>query len=358
MQIPFVSRAVRSPREPGLAALACAALTAFSFSVCHAQTAAKPPIQSSASIWFHPQPAFMGPQANGLPDFLPLFAKGSPWPRALANTRVFGLYAGWIAEVNPAILKQFVEFTNAHDMTIEIEAPSMQAQASCGSGVEGYVPYGQSLDAFTLGYLQRLKAMGAKRIVIKVDEPFYFGVVLNDPRSCHFSVPQTALYVGQFAQLVKTVFPDAEIGDVEPIIDSAYPPGVVKAIAEWHETYRAVTGAPFPFFFADIEFGYQAWPQLVLAIEQQTHQLGMKFGIIYIGDPTDLTDAEWAAKTIERFYTYQGDSGGKPDFVLFQSWEQHPYVFLPETNPFTFTGVLDSYIAATTTPATEPTVGP
>jgi len=84
-----------------------------------------------------------------------------------------------------------------------------------------------------------------------------------------------------------------------------------------------------------------------LQLEQQTHQLGMKFGIIYIGGSADLTDAEWAAKTIARFYVYQGDSGGRPDYVLFQSWEPHPQYFLPESNPFTFTGVLDTYVDAT-----------
>ena len=351
MPIPSIpaiaSRIARSARCPRLTAPAYFALAAFSSIVSYSQTPTAPPIQSSAAIWFHPQPAFIGPQANGLPDFLPLFQPDAPWPRAMAKTRVIGLYAGWISAVSPQVLRQVVNFINAHDMTIEIEAPSLQAQSTCGSGVEGYVPYGQSLTTFTISYLQRLKAFGAQRIVVKVDEPFYFGVVVNDPHSCHFSVQQTAQYVGHYAQLVKSVYPDAEIGDVEPIIDSAYPPGVVAALAEWHQAYRAATGEPFPFFFADIEFGSQTWPYLVLQLEQQTHQLGMKFGIIYIGGSADLTDAEWAAKTIARFYVYQGDSGGRPDYVLFQSWEPHPQYFLPESNPLTFTGVLDTYVDAT-----------
>jgi hypothetical protein len=334
-------------RRTWLNAFVLAALTAFSVGACYSQTLPGPAIHSSASIWFHPQPSFTGPGANGLPDFLPLFEPNAPWPRALAKTRVFGVYAGWITQVSPQILKQFVEFVNAHNMAIEIEAPSLQAKATCGSGVEGYVPYGQSLYTFTLGYLQRLKALGARRIVIKVDEPFFFGVVVNDPRSCHFTVPETAKYVGEYAHLVRTIYPDAQIGDVEPVIDSAYPPGVIAAMADWHQAYREVTGQPFPFFFADIDFSNSAWPNLVLKLEEQTHLLDMKFGIIYIGDPPDLTDAEWAAKTTARFYTYQGDFRGKPDYVLFQSWEQRPHFMLPETNPFTFTGVLDSYIEAT-----------
>ena len=48
-----------------------------------------------------------------------------------------------------------------------------------------------------------------------------------------------------------------------------------------------------------------------------------------------------------RFETYQGENGGQPDFVLFQSWEPYPQYCLPESDSTTFTGVLDAYIDAT-----------
>jgi hypothetical protein len=304
-----------------------------------------------AQIWFHPLPsaaAWPNGHRGGSNDFRALFQKNAAWPRAMAHVSVVGMYAGWIATVSDQELRQTVAFLNAHGMGIEIEAPALQAQPTCGSGVEGYVPWGFSLHDFTLGYLHRLKALGAQVTFVKVDEPFFFGSVVPDPRSCHLPVPEVALAVGEYAQLVRSIYPDAAVGDVEPVLADAYALGVVTAIAQWHDTYQAVTGAPFPFFFADIDFSNSAWPRLVQALEEGARQRGMHFGIIYIGDYQDTSDDEWADKAVARFKIYQGEKGGRPDYVLFQSWEPHPRFCLPETDPSTFTGVIDAYISATT----------
>jgi len=295
----------------------------------------------SSSEW--PNPAVVG----GATDYLSLFQANSAWPRALAHTQAFGIYAGWVVEATDQQVQSVVAFLNAHNIGIEIEAPALQALATCGTDVEGYVPYGQSVQTYTLAYLQRLQAFGAQVNFIKVDEPYFFGNVVPDPRSCHFSVEQIALEVGQYAQLVHEVYPNAGVGDVEPVIDMAYSPDVVTALGQWHATYQSVTGAPFPFFIADNDFGNPAWPSLAKNMEVATKQSGMKFGIIYIGDPTDTSDGEWTGKAIARFQTYQGATEGQPDYVLFQSWEPYPQLCLPETDPTTFTGVLDAYIDAT-----------
>jgi hypothetical protein len=308
--------------------------------------------QSSARIWFQPLPSASawpgGQEVGGSVDFLSLFQANAPWPRAMAKTQAFGLYAGWITAATDAELQGVVSFLNAHNIGIEIEAPALQALATCGSGVEGYVPYGQTVQDFTLAYLQRLQALNAQVLFIKVDEPYFFGTVVNNPQSCHFSVTQVATEVGQYVQLVKTIYPNAAVGDVEPIIASAYTPNVVTAIVQWHQTYQTVTGAPFPFFFADIDFSNPEWPSLVKQLEGAIRQSGLQFGIIYIGDMQDTTDAEWTSKAIARFEIYQGENGGQPDYVFFQSWEPHPQYCLPETSPITFTGVIDAYIDATT----------
>jgi hypothetical protein len=70
----------------------------------------------------------------------------------------------------------------------------------------------------------------------------------------------------------------------------------------------------------------------------------MQFGMLYIGDITDVSDAEWTAKVVARFHIYEGENGGRPSYALFQSWEPHPVSCLPETDPTTFTSVIDAYI--------------
>jgi hypothetical protein len=316
-------------------------------------TAEPQPLRAGVAphIWFHPLPSqvtWPDGHRGGSRDFRALFQRNAAWPRAMAHVGVVGMYAGWIVTASDQELRHTVAFLNAHGMGIEIEAPSLQAQPNCGSGVEGYVPWGYSLHDFTLAYLQRLKALGAQVLFVKVDEPFFFGSVVPDPRSCHWPVPVVAQAVGEYAQLVKSIYPDAAVGDVEPVIAAAYAPDVVTAIAQWHDIYQAVTGAPFPFYFADVDFSNPEWPALVKALEDGARQRGMHFGIIYIGDFQDTSDAEWANKAVTRFKTYEKENGGRPDYVLFQSWEPHPQRCLPESDPSTFTGVIDAYISATT----------
>ena len=96
-----------------------------------------------------------------------------------------------------------------------------------------------------------------------------------------------------------------------------------------------------------MDFSNPAWPTFAKAMENQVHQSGMRSGIIYIGDQFDVSDAEWTGKVIARFQAYQGTNGGEPDYVLFQSWEPHPQLCLPESDATTFTGVIDAYIKAT-----------
>ncbi len=336
-------------------ALAVAALTA----ACSASDGEDPSpgtapasIHTSAGVWFHPLPTTVAGTGwtplGGSVDFPELFAPNSPWPVAMGHTEAIGMYSGWIIEIGEQDLKRIVEVLNQRHMGIEIEAPALQALSYCGSGVEGYVPYGQSLQDYTLAYLQKLQALGAQVAFIKVDEPYYFGTVVNDPRSCHFPVEQVASAVGQYAQLVRTVYPNVAIGDVEPIIAGAYSPDVFNALGVWHAVYRRVTGAPFPFFFADIDFGNPAWPAIVKQLERDTRTRGSQFGIIYIGDPEDSSDFEWTRKALARFRIYEIKNGGRPDFVLFQSWEAHPRFCLPENDPTTFTGVIYEYVQETT----------
>jgi hypothetical protein len=92
-----------------------------------------------------------------------------------------------------------------------------------------------------------------------------------------------------------------------------------------------------------------AWASLVKQLEIATHQRGLRFGIIYIGDEFDMSDPEWTGKVVARFQSYQGSSnGGSPDYVLYQSWEPHPHLCLPESDPTPFTGAIAAYVKATT----------
>jgi hypothetical protein len=302
---------------------------------------------STAQIWIQPRPYGSGPgiPAGGSTDFSSLFTGTTSWPSVAAHTAVFGFYAGWTADIDDATLATAIGFLSAQHIPIELEAPSLQATASCGSGVEGYVPYGQTITAFTNQYLTRLKALNADVRYIKVDEPFFFGSFdQSDPRACQWPVSQVASEVAQFTALVHATYPNAEVGDVEPLVLGGYSTDVVSALSSWHDAYKTANGAQFPFFVADMDFSNTGWPTLAVQMQAAIRARGETFGIIFIGDPTDTSDAQWSGKTLARAELFAGTSGSAPDFVFFQSWNPYPEYCLPETSSTTLTGVVKAYM--------------
>jgi hypothetical protein len=319
---------------------------------CGGVAPTRTPIASTqAEIWVHPKPyvaGVTGLAGGGSTDLLSLFAGTSEWPTVEANAHVFGAYAGWLAGIDSATFAQVIGFLNAQHMALEIEAPSLQATATCGNGVEGFVPFGQSLTQFTNSYLYRLQAAGADVRYIKVDEPYFFGSLdPYDPQACHWPASQVAQGVAQYTALVHMTYPNASVGDVEPIVTNAaaYSPDVVTALSNWHDAYKAY-GAQFPFFVADMDFSNPVWPALAVQMQTTMRARGEQFGIIFSGDPTDTSDAMWSAKTVARSQAFTGAAGSAPDFVLFQSWNPYPQHCLPETDPTTFMGAVKAYIDA------------
>lgn len=300
---------------------------------------AKTHFSSNATIFVHPD-LFSN-------DYATMMSSSAAWPNVAAHTQVFGLYAGWIGQAPDAQLIALSQLLARYHMTTEVEAPAMQATQSCGSGVEGYVPYGQSLDVFTEYVLTRAQQFNIPIGYIKVDEPFYFGSVSPDPRACRWPVATVASAVAQYAQFVHQLSPATQVGDVEPVLPGDYTPDVVTAIGQWHDAYKAASGSYFPFYFADLDYDDAQWPQRALGLQSAVHSRGEKFGIIYIGDYQDTSDAQWAQQTVARFDQFQGLDGGAPDYVLFQSWEPHPTMCLPESSATTFTGVINAYLTAT-----------
>jgi hypothetical protein len=64
------------------------------------------------------------------------------------------------------------------------------------------------------------------------------------------------------------------------------------------------------------------------------------------GDAT--TDADWTDLAMARAHEYEQVVGGKPDFVTLQSWMDKPDHLLPESDPTTFTGLINRYLAPRT----------
>jgi len=294
---------------------------------------------------FAPLPPNFNGSNVGCTDFANLFDDNSPWQNASRQIQAFKLYAAWLypSFTSDAELAREINFINNHGLLLTIEAPALPAGQGCGDNVEGF-------GTTWVAYLNRVKAAGGDVRYIQMDEPYYYGGLYTGPNACQWTPTYIAQQVQVFTNSVKTVFPNAIVGDAEPI-----GPGIASAgdMNTWLSTYRFVTGAPMPFLIEDSQ-KEPGWENTALKLETISHQNGAQFGIIYIGLGGDITDQAWMDNAEQMMRAYQIQAGGKPDLVNFQSWTPHPRLCLPESDSSKMTSMIDYYFANIRPPPVNP----
>src|SRR6185437_16642643 len=90
---------------------------------------------------------------------------------------------------------------------------------------------------------------------------------------------------------VRRSFPQVKVGDIEPLGVND-PADWLDEIAQWTLAYRTAVGEPLAFFDVDIRWA-GPWREQLQRLPRQLHDAGIKFGIIYDGDPDDQTDVAW-----------------------------------------------------------------
>ena len=302
------------------------------------------------TVWFAPRPAKEGsqyvhsnsskPLTGGQQlissrDFMELFTENAPWQNAEQHVQIFKLYLGWVITANDFELNQTVTYLNNHKIAIAIEAGPLESTSTCGKGVEGYGGKEQSLYA-----INRIKQAGGVVRYIALDEPFYYGSLYDGPNSCHWSILKVANAVKEYVRFIKRMFPDTVIGDVEPITARS---GAIQ-YENWLKIYWAVAGSNLPFFHLDTDVDSQPnWPIVNKELETFCREHKIEFGMIYFGNFNASSDDEWLDQAEKRIVTYEVEAGGRPQHVIFQSWQPHPFYVLPETSPHTFTHLILSY---------------
>ena len=66
--------------------------------------------------------------------------------------------------------------------------------------------------------------------------------------------------------------------------------------------------------------------------------------MIYNGDEDATSDDSWVAQAEAHWRAVEADERIRPDLVVLQSWVAHPIHLLPDTDPGTFTYLLQHYL--------------
>jgi len=296
----------------------------------------QPDLSERPLVFFGPLPP-----PDGSLDFMNLFTEDAPWTKAAQHVRIFNLYGGWVAhfpwepeEATDDELEQIIADLNRRGIAIGFEASPLVATDECGRGIEGFFGPEEGLRI-----VNRLKQFGATVRYVSLDEPFAFGHIYDGPNACQWPPEKIAQQVQDYVTAIKTVYPNAIIGDNEPLWAGVE----VGELVEWLDAYKAVTGSHLSFIHLDLDFSRADWSMAAKQLEEAARARGIEFGIFYLGDAGDATDAAWLNKAFERARVYELVAGGTPDHVKFQSWHNRPDYVLPETNPDTFTALIKRY---------------
>jgi hypothetical protein len=311
------------------------------------------PVQAaSQQIWFSPlddldrqvavEHGHFPANAIGPTDYMALFAPKAPWAQAAGRIAVFKILYKVPLSYGKTVDTQFPQifsFLKQHHIDLAIEYGPLTPAGNCGGG-EGFDGAAWSRPA--QGVVEWISKNGGELKYLLMDEPFFFGSIWNGPHACHWSAQQVATNALTTLHIFKKAFPGLVVGDAEVVPASGLAPDWLRRYADWMDAFQAATGTKLAFFHADTNRNIPTWMSDLVALQREVSKRGISFGIIYDGLQNESSDRDWLIHA-EQFYTEFELSHGRPDQVIFQSWNPYPRRSLPETTPYTFTWLIDRY---------------
>lgn len=282
-----------------------------------------------------------GPDAQTASDYLNLFQPDAPWVKASEAVQVFKTSARFLANASDETLSHMFADLRRRHIALGMEALMLTVTAKCGAGIEGY----SSLQAIAM-VVSRIKRLGADLEYVAMDEPLEFGHYSQLPNACQSTLADIANDVAAKVRAVRQIYPNVQVGDIEGI-GLVGPQSNIGELMEWTRYYQSAVGTPLSFLHVDVLWSGPWKPQLQ-QLAGRLRASGIKFGIIYNGDPDDQSGAAWTRHAEQRFAAIEADAALRPDQAILQTWMRYPDHMLPETKPGTMTWLINRYQAAET----------
>ena len=285
------------------------------------------------------------------PDFLPMFEKDAPWQSVSAHVSVVTFPIELVLRRPDDDLREAFADLKRRGIKLGVQFMALSGRPNpdtpdCGVAVEGYSAKGEPLQV-----ARKVKRLGGQIDFLGMDEPLFFGHQFDryeDPnsnpkrRGCHLSIQEVAADAAERIQMVRSEFPDVKVGEAEPLMGFTGPTWL-EDLSSWFDAFQSASGQRLAFFRLDLHWR-QPWqarmPQLVDLLQKK----GIPLGIIYDGS-TPNDDAAWVREAAQRFKDFEAGAHLKPQSVHFLSWTPSPSRTLPESDPKTMTGLVNTYIA-------------
>ena len=302
-----------------------------------AEAASSLDLSHRPQIWFgplDPAPPNADRPYSGALDYFDLFGPEAPWVEAAQRIQVFKLYGGWLArDITISELERIVADLGRRGLGIAFEGGPLTPTAQCTGVIEGFAGPNEGANA-----ARNIRLAGGTLNYVDLEHPYDAVKFSGAPAACSYSAERAAQDVRRYVQAIRAIFPDAQFGAIETANHD------VEEVATWVEAYRTAVGEDLAYFSFDLNYYRPNWTAEARAIEDYLRSRGIEFGIFYRGDEGDETDEEWVNRAEARFVEYEVVAGGRPDRVILQSWHPHPERLLPESDPTTFTALINRYL--------------
>ncbi len=289
---------------------------------------------SAPQLWLAAiDPLLAGFYGNpGSSDYASLATDPEAWATVVGDTSVFKISTQFADGGDATLLRTLFTFLNEHGIALAMEG-LMQPVLPNGDGaqVEGY----DAGPAQMLGIAQRIQSLGGTLSYIAMDEPLFFGNQYTGPTAAQVSIDQVAAGVATTIAAMRSVFPDVQVGDIEPL-------PAVQGLGAWLTAFQQATGRPLAFLDADVNWGLD-WQGSLEAASALAHANDIPFGVIYNGDGA-TTSVGWTALAEQRAAAIEADPLSRPDAAaIIQTWDTLPATLLPEADPGTLTWLAREY---------------
>jgi hypothetical protein len=294
------------------------------------------------TTWFAPIGATTAiPEVQGASDYFDLFSPTAAWANAASHVTVFKMYSQMLDLDDATLRNTFADLKRRH-IALAIEWGPLEPDGGCGAGIEGFD------GAAALHNAQRIRDLGGSLQYVAFDELFAGAALHSGGNPCHWTALKTAQNAAQHAAQIQSVFPDVVMGDIEPVPNIGGADTWLGDYEQWLDAWQSVTGKPFVFFHFDMNWSNVAWRPAASALTRALAARNIPVGHIYNGIGA-TSDAAWITAAEEHATDFEARTGLQPQQAIFQSWEPYPKHLLPETDPTSFTYLIDRYFRARTT---------
>ena len=285
--------------------------------------------ESTRDIWLAPLDQDHSNGSIGVRDFAALFRLDAPWGDVANRVTVFKLYPFFTARSSDEELTTLITDLRRRGIALALEARVLTDEAACkGDG-----------GANTLKLLLRLKRLGADLRYLAMDEPMKHWRFVRS--NCQVPLDAIAKNIAANLRGFKAIFPNLEVGDIEPVGEFKEDPNLASDILEFLTACEQAMGRPIAFFHSDVIW-HSPWLGLNRRLGKMLRGAGIPFGMIYNGTDRAVSDEQWANEAVSHFVEFEAE-GQRPDAAIFQSWTAHPTRVLPESDPVSLTGIALRY---------------